>query len=269
MWNAPWLSRPYNHILPELRPSVIIVGEVETEIVSLSAMQEFLRITNLTDATSTNRINSLIVSARVHAERHTHRSLVKKPYLMSLSRFPNFYVDKTEKINLWYPPLTGDVSIKYVDVDGVTQTLVSGTDFQVDFAGEPGRVAPIAQTFWPPTKFGVMNAVQIFYTAGYEAASTLRLDADVVAENVQEPETDKVQTDPGDSQVPSIEVDRTIPNDIVNGIMELVAHWYQNRIPVVTIAGAGGSHVVLPWHVEKIFDDWTFDPLTPTITPEY
>jgi uncharacterized phiE125 gp8 family phage protein len=268
MWHAPWLSRPDHRFLPELRPSVVIVGDVEEEIVSLTAMREFLRITTV-DQTIDNRITSLIVSARTHAERHTHRSLVKKPYLMTLSRFPNFFVDRTHTINLWNPPLVGNVSIKYVDTDGVTQTLVSGTDFQVDFAGEPGRVAPIAQTPWPVTKFGVLSAVKIFYIAGYEVASTLRPVADVDASNVLEPETDAVTTDPGDSQVASIVVDRTIPNDLANGVMQLVAHWYQNRIPVVTIAGAGGSHVVLPWHVEKIFDDWTFDTLTPTITPEY
>lgn len=268
MFYAPWLSRPHNGILPELRPSVVIVGEVETEIVSLPAMRTALKVTP-SDTSQDDYINSLIVSARVHAERHTHRSLSKKPYLMNLSRFPNLFADRTNKINLWYPPLTGPISIKYIDINGAQQTLVSGTDFQVDFAGEPGRVAPIAQTAWPVTKFGVMNAVQIFYTAGFEAGSTLRQTADSDESNVTEPETETVHTAPADSQVTSLEVDRTIPNDIVLAIKELVIHWYQNRAPIVTIAGAGGTHQVLPWHVEKILNDWTFDSLTPTVTPEY
>jgi hypothetical protein len=205
----------------------------------------------------------------VHAERHTRRSLVKKPYLMSLSRFPNLYFDKSDKINLWHPPLIGNVSIKYIDIDGATQTLTSGKDFQVDFAGEPGRVAPIAQSWWPQTKWGVMNAVRIFYTAGYEPNSEERLATDAVGTNVDEPEVNAVDLPPADSQVSTWLIDRTIPNDLVNGIMELIGHWYQNRIPVVTVAGAGGTHVILPWHVEKILDDYAFETLTPTISAEF
>src|ERR1019366_6132065 len=133
-----------------------------------------------------------------------------------------------------------------------------GDGFQVDFAGEPGRVAPPAQQCWPPTKWGVLNAVRIFYTAGYETASTLRLSPDAVSTNVDEPEIDAVD-EPGDSQVGTWTIDRAIPNDLVNALMQLAAHWYQNRIPIVTIAGAGGTHVVLPWHVEKILDDYVFE----------
>ena len=264
MWNQPWLSHPF---IPPLRPSVIIAGPPEAEIVSLSAMREYLRVTP-TDTTQDDRITSLMVSARVHAERHTHRSLAKKPYLMSLSRFPNVYYDKTDKINLWYPPLTGDVAIKYIDTDGAEQTYVSGKDFQVDFAGEPGRVAPPAQQCWPPTKWGVLNAVRIFYRAGYETSSDQRLPADAVDTNVEEPEIEAVDQLLS-SQVTTWEIDRTIPNPLVTGIMQLVAHWYQNRIPIVTIAGAGGTHLVLPWHVEKIFDDYVFETLTPTLSPEF
>lgn len=268
MFNAPWLSQPYYGALPALRPSVVVVGEVETEILSLAAMRTALKVTP-TDTTQDDYIKSLIISARVHCERHTHRSLSKKPYLMNLSRFPNLHCDRTDRINLWYPPLTAEVSVKYIDIDGAEQTLISGRDFQVDFAGEPGRIAPIAQTIWPVTKVGVLNAVRIFYTAGYEAASTLRPESDAEAANVPEPETEAVAEDPGDSQVVSLEVDRTIPNDLVLANKQLVNHWYQNRAPVVTIAGAGGVHQVLPWHIEKILDDWTFDTLTPTVTPEY
>ncbi len=268
MWNS-WggfrHSYPYTPI--PLRPSVVIVGPVEAEIVSLSAMRTALKVTP-TDTSQDDYISSLIVSARVHAERHTHRSLSKKPYLMSLSRFPNVNFDRTDRINLWYPPLTKEISIKYIDIDGAEQTLTSGADFQVDFAGEPGRVAPLPSQFWPQTKWGALNAVRIFYTAGYEVNSNLRPPSDALDTGVTEPETDTVTT-PGDNQVSTLDVDRTIPNDISLAIKELVIHWYQNRAPVVTIAGAGGVHQILPWHVEKILDDWTFDTLTPTISPEF
>lgn len=264
MWNSAFLAHPY--IMP-LRPSVIIAGPPEAELVCLTAMREYLRIA-ASDTTNDDRITSFIVSARIHAERHTHRSFAKKPYLMSLARFPNVFYDRTDKINLWYPPLTGEVSIKYIDTDGVEQTLISGKDFQVDFAGEPGRVAPPAQQVWPPTKWGVLNAVRIFYTAGYESASDQRLQADAVSANVEEPEIEAVDQ-LLDSQVATWTIDRTIPNDLVNAVMQLVAHWHQNRVPVQTVAGAGGVHAVLPWHVEKILDDYVFETLTPTVSPEF
>lgn len=265
MWTAYLGSR--SCYAPPLRPSVIKVGPPEAEAISLSAMKEFLR--DPTGSSNENRISSLIVSARVHGERHTHRSFTKKPYMMSLSRFPSVGFDKSDKINLWYPPLTSDVSIKYVDINGNEQTLYSGQNFQVDYAGEPGRVAPLAQAAWPQTKWGVLNAVRIYYTAGYEVKSNLRLPTDAVAVDEVEPEIDQVNTIPAPSQVTQILADRTIPNDLINAMMELVSHWYQNRAPVQAIPGAGGAYQILPWHVEKIFDDYVFDTLTPTVSPDF
>lgn len=253
---------------PPLRPSVVIIQPPTTEVISLAAMKEFLR-DPAGNTNNDNRIKSLIISARVHAERHTHRSMTKKQYLMSLSRFPSLVSEKTDTINLWYPPLTGDVSIKYIDIDGNEQDLISGEDFQVDFAGEPGRVAPLAQTCWPQTKWKVLNAVRIFYEAGYEVRSNQRLDTDAVAVDEDEPEQETVDQVPSPSQVDRLTVDRTIPNDLVNGMMELVAHWYSNRYPVQAIPGAGGAYQILPWHVEKIFDDYVFDTLTPTVSADF
>lgn len=263
MWTGSYSMR-----LPPLRPSVIITQPAEMEIISLSAMKEFLR-DPISGTQNDSRIKSLIVSARVHAERHTHRSMTKKQFMMSLARFPHLYCDKTISINLWYPPLTGKVSIKYIDSNGDEQTLVAGRDFQVDFAGEPGRVAPLASASWPSTKYGVLQAVRIFYEAGYEAASNQRLDTDAVAVTEDEPEQETVDVVPSTGQVDRVTVDRTIPNDLVNGMMELVAHWYSNRYPVQAIPGAGGAYQILPWHVEKIFDDYVFDTLTETISPDF
>lgn len=264
-FNFPELL-PY--FLP-LRASVAQVGPSQAEIISLSAMKEFLR-DPVGVTTNDNRIASLIRSACAHAERHTGRSLVKKSYVMSLSRFPNFYWDRSQTINLWHPPLTSDVSIKYIDSNGSEKDMISGQNFQVDFAGEPGRIAPLAQQWWPLTKWGVLNAVRIFYTAGYEVNSNKRLEADAEAIDIDEPEIEQVDQIPAADQVATWRIDRTIPNDLVTAVMELVMHWYQNRVPVQAIPGAGGAYTILPWHVEKILDDYVFDNSRfPTVTPDF
>jgi uncharacterized phiE125 gp8 family phage protein len=267
MWMNNCWGYGYPYALEPLRASVIIASAAENEVVSLAAMRNILKVP-INDNTQDDRIVSYIQSARVHAERHTKRSLTKKRYMMSLSRFPNYWSERTNKINLWYPPLIGDVSVKYIDLDGNSQTLTSGQHFQVDFVGEPGRIAPLPSQSWPLTKYGVMNGVQIFYTAGYEVNSSERFAADAEQTDVIEPEINSVDVMEA-GQVSSVEVDRTLPNDLFNAITQLIGHWFLNRVPIVTIAGAGGAHLVLPWHIEKVLDDCTFDTLTPTTTPEY
>jgi uncharacterized phiE125 gp8 family phage protein len=262
-------SRGGHYSLPPIRASVVKAGAPESEIVSLEAMKDFLRID--ADITANDaRIRSLIVSARAHAERYTGLSLVKTPFVMALDRFPNLYADRTDKINLWYPPLSdADVTITYIDRDGNEQSIASGTDFQVDPLSRPGRVAPLVTQCWPPTSFRAMNAVRIFYTAGYEAKSSERPEGD--ADNLTEPqpETELANQVPATHQVTEFEVDRTPPNDLVTAIMQLVVHWYQNRDPVLAQPGAGGSFSILPWHVEDVLARHIYESLTPTITPEY
>ncbi len=114
------------------------------------------------------------------------------------------------------------------------------------------------QQFWPQTKWGALNAVRILYTSGYESSSSLRLVGDAEANNVSEPET-----------ISDFELDMTIPEDLVDGVTKLVVYWYNNRSAVNAIPGAGGSYVILPLHVQEILDSYVFDPLTPTVTPEF
>lgn len=97
-------------------------------------------------------------------------------------------------IQIPQPPLISIVSIKYIDTDGNTAT-VSSSDYQVDTDSEPGRVKPAFDKTWPTTR-GQFNAVTVQFVGGY--ATTAK-----------------------------------VPDGIKTAIKMAVAHWHENREPVV------------------------------------
>lgn len=97
-------------------------------------------------------------------------------------------------ISLPLPPLQSVEEISYVDADGATQVLAPA-DYLVDPAGMIGMVHTAYGKQWPATRAQPM-AVRLEFTAGYG-------DAD------------------------------DVPADLVSALLLLVAHWDQNREPVV------------------------------------
>ncbi|MGN5354335.1 head-tail connector protein [Ralstonia sp. L16] len=141
-------------------------------------------------------ITSLIAAARMAAENICRRAFVTQKWELTLDGFPrqNFFgslsaiapVDafipniiaaergyvvrfRGGKIELPKPVLRSVDYIKYLDEDGVEQTLDS-SQYVVDAVGEPGAVTPLINTYWPTTQ-NVMNSVRIGFTAGYGAAA--------------------------------------------------------------------------------------------------
>lgn len=258
--NFPWpiqYPAPYGMNL-ELRLSVVPASAADAEPISLDSAKAFLQVTHDLDD---ELISSLIKAARQYAEKKTGKSLVKKDYILSLSRFPNFYYDCTNFIELWPPPLTACNEIKYIGSDGIESTLNSGIGFQVDFAGEPGRVAPPVGSFWPSTLFGAMNAVRVFFTAGYEPRSSESLDQEIA---VDEPEDEQVIIPSVNNQVTDWTIDRTMPNDLLTAIKQLVLHWYRNRDVVIAMPGAGGVYAPLPVHLDEIISQHALKGLAMT-----
>lgn len=151
---------------------------------------------------------------------------------------------QTHAIKLWYPPLVSIDSLTYIDQGGSSQSLTPGTDFQVDPVSEPAIIQPLPHQIWPLTLYGVKNAVQIQYTAGYETNTAL------------EPETLAVAHPTPPEQVASYTVDLTIPEPLVLAVKMLVLHWYQNRDIIVITPGAGGVHQPLPQHIMDLIADY-------------
>jgi uncharacterized phiE125 gp8 family phage protein len=97
-------------------------------------------------------------------------------------------------ISLPLPPLQTVDEISYIDSTGATVVLPS-TEYLVDKNGMIGMIHRAYQKQWPATRAQPM-AVRIKFTAGYGAAGA-------------------------------------VPSDLASALMLLVAHWDQNREPVV------------------------------------
>ena len=157
-----------------------------TEPVTLIEAKLHLRVDTASDDTL---ITALIVAARLQIEKETKRTLVTTSWKLTQDVFPghigghnfhdNRHIDHSRHgvsslgIDLDVPPIQSVTTVKYFDTDGSQQTLVAGTDYQVDTEGEPGRLLPAIDKDWPDTQSGRLNAVEVIYVAGYGAASTV------------------------------------------------------------------------------------------------
>lgn len=93
-----------------------------------------------------------------HAEHYTGRAFVNQTWRYTADSFPT-------AIKLQYAPVASVTSIKYLDVNGVLQTL-NPADYFLDNSTEPGYIVPQVGKAWPAT-YGRINSVMVDYVAGY------------------------------------------------------------------------------------------------------
>jgi uncharacterized phiE125 gp8 family phage protein len=103
-------------------------------------------------------ITALITATRTACEYRCLRTLLQTTWELTQDSF-------TDALRLDYPRIMAVVSVKYLDTDGVQQTL-AGTEYLLDADSEPGYVVPAYGKAWPET-YGQVNAVKVRYTAGY------------------------------------------------------------------------------------------------------
>lgn len=158
-------------------------------------------------------LNGYIAAARRVGENLTKRQFVSATYELVLDRFPGW----TGAIELPMPPLQSVTSVKYIDEDGVEQTL--STDlYTVDTDSEPGRIYPVYDEEWPDTR-GQRQAVRIRYVTGW----------------------------PVETSGP------TTPENIRTWVMIRVAGWYESREPIIV----GTSIAELPRdYIDGLLDEW-------------
>lgn len=137
-----------------------------------------------TNTTADPLLAALITAARRQAEDITGRALVTQTWTYRLDEFP------VAAIGLPKPPLVSIASIKYLDVDGVLQTMATD-DYEVYTSALLGLVTPAYGSSWPNTR-EVPEAVRVEYTCGYGAAAA-------------------------------------VPQEIKQWMLVQIAHWYANR----------------------------------------
>lgn len=144
--------------------ALIVITPPATEPVSVAEAKASpsFRVAGTTDDAD---IAILIKAAREMAEAITRRALITQTLELVLDAFPS------GGIELFCPPIASVTSIKYVDVDGVEQTL-SASLYSLDSDTEPGMVAPAYGESWPET-LDQINAVRVRYVAGYGGAESV------------------------------------------------------------------------------------------------
>lgn len=134
-----------------------LVTAPASPLVTLSEIRDQVQLGD--DETSFDTLlQQYVAAATEKAEDFTGRAFVARTYDLFLPRFP-------AEIILEKPPAVSVTSVKYVDTDGVEQTLGSSL-YEVDANSEPGRLRPAWLQSWPAIR-EVYNAVTVRYVAGY------------------------------------------------------------------------------------------------------
>jgi hypothetical protein len=148
------------------------------------------------------------------------------------------------EISLIGNPVTAVDHIEYLDMTGTPQTMLPGRDFIVDMTSTPARVLPLPGGVWPQCTLAA-NAVQIFFTAGYNSVSSTIETVSDTDDTTEEGDTPPTPS----NQQTSYTFATGLPQNAYILILMLTMHFYENRGAV-----AGGSAIQIPHGVQAIID---------------
>lgn len=120
----------------------------------------------ITETDEDAQIFDWIKRATAIVEGRARRQLITATWQLKLDAWPC-----EPFIAVPRPPLLTVTSIAYTDTSGSSQTWAS-SNYIVDAASEPGRVALAYGASWPSAR-SIVSAITITYTAGYGAASAV------------------------------------------------------------------------------------------------
>lgn len=150
-----------------------------------------------------------IKAARVRAEMFTRRAFVTQTLRLRLGVFPG-----ERFIELPRPPLASVTSLKYYDSDNVQQTVDAASlteGYEVVTDELVGKLVLRDGASWPSPVYARADAIEVIFVAGYGAYTA-------------------------------------VPETLRLAVLHLVAHYYENRVPVVQ----GTIVAPVPMHVESL-----------------
>lgn len=145
--------------------SLIRIEEPGTEPLTLAEVRNWCRVDD--DFTGDDAdLQGLITTYRAQAEHECGRSFLSTMWERVLDAFP------AVELELAAQPVSSIVHVKYLDGDGVEQTLAPEA-YVLDQVTEPAFVLPAAGYDWPATFSGI-NAVRVRFVQGWSSASNPR-----------------------------------------------------------------------------------------------
>ena len=109
-------------------------------------------------------IEGLTRAALAHAEQWCGRAFEPQTWELTLDEFP------ASEIELPLGPLQSVASVRYIDADGVEQTI-DPAEYEVDLSSSDGWVVAVGS--WPVV-MGIINAVRVRFVAGDETPEDVR-----------------------------------------------------------------------------------------------
>jgi len=152
-------------------PGLKLITAPTTEPITLVEARLHLRL-EATGSPATHPDDSLVTSLIKAARQHIDgkdgllsRALITQTWELQLDEFP------VSEIRIPLPPLQSVSSVKYNDLAGIEQTVLS-TDYVVDTVTPPGWVLLVTGKSWPET-METPNAVRVRFVAGYGDAAAV------------------------------------------------------------------------------------------------
>jgi uncharacterized phiE125 gp8 family phage protein len=136
--------------------------------VSLAEAKKHLRIDDDPGLSLDSIVTAWLAGIIAHAEHVTGRSFVNQPWKARLGSFPC-------AIPLPKLPVVTVDAVRYVDANGVTQTLAPSA-YVLDTLAFLPEVRPVSGTSWPATATDRKTAVLVDYTSGYGPDDTTTPD---------------------------------------------------------------------------------------------
>ena len=149
--------------------ALVLVTAPAEEPVDFDRVKDHLRLPTVGgDIYDEPYVANAIVAARRSVENFLGRALVTQTWALYLDALPNDGV-----IELPLPPLRSVTAFEYKAGDYTgTLTTWAATNYIVDIANEPGRLALAYGITWP-TLYSEIQAVKITFTCGYGGASSV------------------------------------------------------------------------------------------------